>query len=331
MAGFEDLKKAAQAVGEQHDADVLFLSGDIERPVDDKLITRVSRRKRRANVVLVLVTPGGDADAAYRIARCLQDHYEKFIALVPGWCKSAGTMCVLGAHELVMTDCAELGPLDVQVFKKDELGDLASGLVLKEALRALKEHAFETFEDYMLDIKKRSDNLITFKTATDIAQKLTIGMFEPIFRQIEPMQVGELERSMSIALAYGERLMIKSRNFGDESLANLVEAYPSHGFVIDRREAEQLFEHVRNLNGAEGTLIAELGNQGKVPSRAPADPIFLNDETKEAQSEQSGETGPQADLPRAGGPRATPDTGSGAAEESAPASGTDGQPIKLVK
>src|SRR5438105_2543518 len=147
----DPLKDAANALAAAANADVLFLNGELSRPLDDRTITLVGKRKRREAVVFVLVTPGGDADAAYRIARCLQDSYAKFSVIVPGWCKSAGTMCVLGANELVMTDCAELGPLDVQIYKRDELGELSSGLVLKEALDSMRENAFNMFEEYMLD------------------------------------------------------------------------------------------------------------------------------------------------------------------------------------
>ncbi len=49
-----------------------------------------------------MVTEGGDADPAYRIARCLQDHYDRFSLFVSGYCKSAGTLVALGAHELQM-------------------------------------------------------------------------------------------------------------------------------------------------------------------------------------------------------------------------------------
>jgi ClpP class serine protease len=96
-------------------------------------------RKRRKNAILILVTEGGDPDAAYRIARCFQEHYELFTCIVPGYCKSAGTLITIGAHELVMTDGGELGPLDIQMSKKDELWESQSGLTVAAALNALHE------------------------------------------------------------------------------------------------------------------------------------------------------------------------------------------------
>lgn len=72
------------------------------------------------------------------MGRGLQHSYEKFTVLLAGRCKSAGTLIVLGAHEIVMTNHAELGPLDVQLGKKDELFELDSGLTVLNALTELE-------------------------------------------------------------------------------------------------------------------------------------------------------------------------------------------------
>jgi hypothetical protein len=48
-----------------------------------------SRAVKRRNVVLFLSTYGGDTHAAYRIARCMGQHYTKFTILVHSVCKSA--------------------------------------------------------------------------------------------------------------------------------------------------------------------------------------------------------------------------------------------------
>lgn len=72
-------------------------------------------------MLFMLVTTGGDADAAYRLATTLQNHYETITCYVTGYCKSAGTLVAIGAHSLVMSDCGELGPVDVQLYKEDEI------------------------------------------------------------------------------------------------------------------------------------------------------------------------------------------------------------------
>jgi len=276
----------ANKVAELLDADILLINSHIVRGLDDELIIQTEKRKRRKNVFLMLVTPGGDADAAYRVARCLQDHYECFISFVSGYCKSAGTLCVLGANEIVMSDMGELGPLDVQIHKKDELFEYSSGLVAAESLAALQKKAFEMFEEYFLSIKLASENQITFKTATEIAVKMSVGLMEPLYKQIDPIQVGENARSMKIAKDYGKRLMLRSKNFNEKTLDILIETYPTHGFVIDKSEAEKLFNKVRNSSEEERKLRKSLGDAAIIPRKQNNEiMMFLSDEIKGERNE----------------------------------------------
>lgn len=253
-------------ISESNDADILLFNAELERGVDDVVIASVKAEKRHPNLMMILVTPGGDADAAYKMTRYIQEEYEKFIVFVPGICKSAGTLCVLGANEIVMCDEGELGPLDVQLYKKDEIGELSSGLVLGEALSVTQSQAFSMFEKYMLDIKRNSSGQISFKMAAEIAGQLVVGLFEPVYRQVDPMLIGEVQRSMTVAEDYGRRLQVRSRNFTEEALLLLIQSYPSHSFVIDRREATQLFRNVREANKSEESLAVLLEPISRVPS-----------------------------------------------------------------
>jgi Serine dehydrogenase proteinase len=272
----------ANKVSDGLDADVLLINAHLERDIADKLIVLVEKSKARQNVFLLLVTPGGDPDSAYRIARYLQDHYNKFTVFVTGYCKSAGTLCVLGANEIVMSDVSELGPLDVQLYKKDEIGELSSGLVAIETLNVLQERAIKMIEDYFLQIEGKSGGQITFKTASNIAIKTTVGLLSSLYNQIDPMQVGEVARSMQIATAYGERLMIKSKNFTDDTLETLCETYPSHGFVIDRPEVTTLFKNVRIPSKDEDELRLAIGKSAYIPIHITQEPFvgMLSDNTK---------------------------------------------------
>lgn len=257
--------KAANAVAEEADADVFLFNSAIGRPFDDEVISKCCVRKKHKNVIVMLVTEGGDADAAYRIARSFQDHYEKFTCIVPGYCKSAGTLILTGAHELVMTDFGELGPLDVQMAKKDELGERESGLLVTSALEALRRSAFSSFEHFFLTMQRKSRFLITFKTAAEYATKLTTGLFSPIYGQIDPRLIAESSRAQAIGLQYGTRLGLVGQNIDDENLYRLISEYPTHGFVIDRAEAETLFKNVRKPSETEASLIKKLGKLATDP------------------------------------------------------------------
>jgi len=115
--------QCANKIAVEQDVDVVIFNGPIDRLNAQRLIHIGQNRKRKHNVFFVLVTFGGDPDAAYIIARHLQSKYNHFALFVPELCKSAGTLIALGANELIISDYGELGPLDVQLSKKDELGE----------------------------------------------------------------------------------------------------------------------------------------------------------------------------------------------------------------
>lgn len=285
----EQVSEYSDKISDALDADILLINADISRGLSDHLIDNLQTRKHRKNIILILITSGGDADAGYRIARFLQSSYDRYIAFVAGYCKSAGTLCVFGANEIIMCDVGELGPLDIQLIKKDELWEASSGLIAIQSLQVLQEKAFEMFQDYMLGIKISSENQITFKTATEIARKMAVGLLEPLYKQIDPIQVGEIARSMKIATAYGKRLMTKSKNYPDETLTILCETYPSHSFVIDNTEAKTLFYSVRPPDDDENGLRLLLKKLGYLEMGKTAIFKFLSKEIKGDTNEGDGE------------------------------------------
>jgi hypothetical protein len=256
----EDILPIANRIAEALSADILLLNAPFNPgEVDLTLLDLLDDRPLQKNVFVVLTSDGGDAAAAYRVARTLQRKYSKITIYVPGWCKSAGTLCALGAHEIVLGDRGELGPLDVQIRQKDELGERSSGLVVSESLNRLQQHSFEMFQRYMLEIKERSFGSISFKLAAEIAAKMTVGLLEPVYRQIDPVQIGDLGRAMTIASDYGRRLAVSSKNLQKDGIEALIQTYPSHDFVIDRREASEVFRNVREPSHDEVALAKCLG------------------------------------------------------------------------
>ena len=62
-----------------------------------------------------LETPGGSAEAAEEIVRCIRNKFSDVSFVVSGEAKSAGTIMVLSADEIIMTETGSLGPIDAQV------------------------------------------------------------------------------------------------------------------------------------------------------------------------------------------------------------------------
>lgn len=264
---------AIEAVAAALNADILVYSGDIEPGNEDTVIDLCNRRVRRPNVLLLLATYGGDAHTAYRISRCLQQKYTHFFALITGRCKSAGTLLATGANELIMGDLAELGPLDVQMRKTDEIDERSSGLTPSQAMMSLDAQTVVAFQQHFLSLK---DISLTTRTAAEIASSLVTGLYSGIYAQIEPMKVGEMQRALTVARVYGMRLQRNVKtNARVDVLSLLVSAFPDHGYVIDREEARTLFERVREPTNEEMKIVKRLFTILREPAE-PTQICFLN-------------------------------------------------------
>lgn len=236
-----------------YDGDIFFYYGPIDREGYNQISAIYeSKHNKKKKCCLVLVTYGGDPDAAYRIARATNHHYEEFEVLIPDICKSAGTLLCIGASRLIFGDRGELGPLDIQLSKPDEMFENMSGLDLIQAINGLQTQLLDAFRSYLLEI--RGGSRIKTKMAADIAVKLADGFINPIASRIDPVTLGEHQRAMQIAFDYGERLNAMVQSLKPNALISLVGSYSSHGFVIDRKEAAELFVNVAAPEGATANI-----------------------------------------------------------------------------
>jgi hypothetical protein len=158
----------------------------------------------------------------------------------------------IGASEIVLSHYGEFGPLDVQLGKTDELFESVSGLNLTQALNSLNTRTADLFKSVLVDLRSSSNGQISTKLAADIASRLAIGVYEKIYSQIDPAQLGAIERAINIASDYGKRLQTPNVKAG--AVDRLVSRYPSHNFIIDRKEAQELFNLVREPNALEEEL-----------------------------------------------------------------------------
>lgn len=236
--------------------DTYVYTGDVHRDGYLDLTNSIKKRKHSfglsKEVTFCVATYGGDPSAGYRIGRALQHNYEKVNLLVVGPCKSAGTLIAIAADKLIIGDMGELGPLDIQLKKNDEIGEMSSGLAIMTALDALKDRSISAFNSHLFKI--RYENQISTKMSADIAARLTEALIAPMAAQIDPIKLGEHQRAMSIAITYGQRLSDKSKCLKDGALFKLIASYPSHGFVIDRKEARELFRNVEKPEGSTEQL-----------------------------------------------------------------------------
>ncbi|HEX3708998.1 MAG TPA: hypothetical protein VHV56_03835 [Pseudolabrys sp.] len=224
--------------------DFLLLNQDLMDSTFPEVMGTVNLHQANKKVVLILVTYGGQANVAYRIARFLQTVYEEVVAFIPAECKSAGTLMVTAARTVVISPFGEFGPLDVQLLRRDELAGRRSGLTTRSALEDLKTHSFELFEHFMTEIITKSGTAVSFRLAAEIASRMSSRVMSRIYEQINPDALGQDYRDLNIALKYGERLNREYGNLKKGALHRLVYDYPSHDFVIDLEEAQEIFERV---------------------------------------------------------------------------------------
>ena len=262
-------KRLSNLVSKKYNADVILYSGEIENSIADQLIDLARHPDRKENIFLMLTTRGGSPDAAYRMTRCLKRQYKKITLYIYGICKSSGTLVSVGAHEIILSDFGEFGPLDIQLGKRDELFETVSGLNITQALNSLNTRAQDVFRSTLVDLKNGSRGQLSTKLAADIASNLAIGLYEKIYAQIDPAQLGSIERSINIASDYCKRL--RTENVKLDTIDRLVSGYPSHNFVIDLEEAKTLFNCVRMPDDDE----EELAKCISWVTRDPAEKAFV--------------------------------------------------------
>lgn len=239
-------------------ADFFIYNGPINRGAVLNAIETINRMKVHDNAILLLVTNGGDPDAAFKIARYFQLRYQRFTVLIAGVCKSAGTLLAIGAHELAFTPFGELGPLDIQMTKVDRFEQMQSGLVITDALNTLEERAMELVFKTTSSLIADNQGMVSFTAATQVAIESMKAVYAPVLARLDPEEIGTRSRAMRIAQDYGKRLDAVSKNTNPDTLRLLAETYSSHSFVIDHIEAANLFRNVREATAVEKAVVLAL-------------------------------------------------------------------------
>lgn len=243
------------------DSDILIYTGPVTRDGFERVVKEIPC-ERRKKVLMVLATLGGNPDAAYRIARFLRLSYEHFTVFVPTLCKSAGTLLCIGADEIVMSETGELGPLDVQIKNPEELADYGSELDTPRAINSLRDKALETLRLTLADLDTGGG--LSKKRSAEIATNFTLGLFAPIFAQIDPLRLGRNARAVLIASQYAGRM--DGNLATGHTLGRLITGCPSHSYSIDRDEAVKLFQRVRPPTPCEDELARGIIATGSEPN-----------------------------------------------------------------
>ncbi|MBA7698044.1 hypothetical protein ES703_106718 [subsurface metagenome] len=213
-------------------------------------------------LTVLIDSPGGDADAAFHLIRAFRQHTESLEVIVANWAKSGATLVCLGADKILMGEDSELGPLDAQ------LRDPRGSAIPKSALNAFK--SLEYLQRYTLDTLNLAIILFLQKSRMDIPYAIQQALpfvsciATPLYQQVEPSELGEARRHLAVAEEYGGRIMsrygyssVSKQKIGD-IVNKLVWEYPSHSFVIDVVEAQQIGLKAEMLDDTRDKLCNEL-------------------------------------------------------------------------
>jgi hypothetical protein len=227
---------------------------------------------------VILVSCGGDPCATYTAVRELRRRFGHLTVYVPLLAKSAATLLCLAADELVLGDFGELGPLDAQRDQKRN-GDSPrrrSCLECARVLEQLSKSAVATFKDILRAVQQESG--MRTLDAGGIAAEFTGKLYAPLYARIDPDTFAEDVEGEALVMHYAERLLRRYRptllsSGGEEALKRLVRAYPSHCFVIDREELQELGLPHRLPDEEESVVLDRVARALIGRSSAPDDII----------------------------------------------------------
>lgn len=104
----------------------LFIDEEITTETVDRVFDDL-RQSFGANLesgrlAVIVASPGGDINAAYNLALLFRQYgNQELTFVVPRWAKSAATLIVCGGDRVMMTQVAELGPIDPQITDHNPL------------------------------------------------------------------------------------------------------------------------------------------------------------------------------------------------------------------
>ena len=115
------------------------------------------------DIDLLLHTHGGSVDMAEKLVRLIRSRTGQghFRIIVPELAKSSGTLMVLGADSVVMSDTSELGPIDPQMRFAD-----SSGLIRWQAV----QNYLDADEEYSEAVNQNRN---------DFAAQIMLGKLDP--------------------------------------------------------------------------------------------------------------------------------------------------------
>ena len=205
--------------------------------VYEQIRTIKSKNEDFKNIDLFIYSRGGDSDAPWSIVSKIRECFPKynFNVLIPFRAHSAATMISLGADEIIMTEKAEMGPVDITIGNSP----------LNPPHPVTKQPIDLSVEDVMgfiglldkLDCNRPEEKIKSFEILTNHINPLAIGKVNRLLEQTKLVADRMLSfRKKKLSIDENEEIV---RKLGSEIY--------SHRHSISRTEARQIgISYVKN-------------------------------------------------------------------------------------
>lgn len=200
---------------------------------------------RLERIHVILHSAGGSLDSAYKVVLSLRNFAKDIRVYVPRHAKSAATLIAVGADRIVMSPCAELGPLDTQITDPRNPSTHVSALDCYRSVDYVREFGVQTIPRALTAMLDETQALIPLTQLIDLATTFALGSVRPMLESIKGLDFGAWGRTLKIGETYAKALRLRLYHPDPEEAAEriatrLVYGYPHHRYPIDRVEAKSL-------------------------------------------------------------------------------------------
>jgi len=173
-------------------------------------------------LILMLNSPGGEANMAEKLAKMCRDYCKNFRVLVPNYAMSAATMIALASDAIMMGYLSSIGPIDPQIRVVTPRGDFQ----------------FIPAQSYIDSFRGLVQQIIG-----GVPPKALIPSLQQLNPPIIDVCLKAIESSKKFAEEWLSRYMLKNNPEKAKEIAEAlsdVNRWLSHGKNIDRDTAEEL-------------------------------------------------------------------------------------------
>jgi Serine dehydrogenase proteinase len=193
---------------------------------------------------IILDSPGGPLDSAYRTVLYLSRYARNLHVYVPRRAKSASTLIAVGANKIIMSPFGELGPLDTQIRDPRNPTDYISALDCYQSVDYVREFGFSTLSQALKQLAAVTQGKLLLSDSLNASAQFAIGSITPMLSQTRSLDFGAWGRSLKMGERYAQILIARSgqmeRGRAEKIASRLVYGYTHHLFPIDIIEAEDM-------------------------------------------------------------------------------------------